>query len=302
MSLSEPKHSPYASSFSNHRFKLIDDDDEEVQNDKLSDYEILDFYKKSRLAKSSNQRISRKTSELFDLNDNQIELKKTSSAKSVSVKDRTEFFEEKSRRSISIKPGTTVYIAYKNKKIFKRRFFEPKRANPKLNVYQFALMKTLGRGSFGRVILVHHRRLDKFFALKILFKEKLVRNNQVSHTIYERNILFACHHPNIIRYFDCFKDNSYVYFMIDLHCNNDLYSLLKRKKSFDEEQSRFFAANIFLALEYLHINHIVYRDLKPENILLTSNGYLKLTDFGFAKRIKGLTSTMCGTPDYISPE
>ncbi|CAM5999966.1 unnamed protein product, partial [Sphagnum balticum] len=168
----------------------------------------------------------------------------------------------------------------------------------------FSLLRTIGKGSFGRVILVHHKKLDKFFALKVLNKEKLVRGNQVNHTINERNILYACDHPNIIRFFGSFKDSSYVYFVMKLYCNGDLYSLMKSKKSFDESQARFYAANVFLALEYLHINNVLYRDLKPENVLLSANGYLKLTDFGFAKRVKSnqLTKTMCGTPDYLSPE
>lgn len=163
-------------------------------------------------------------------------------------------------------------------------------------------MCTLGRGSFGRVLLAFHKTNNKFYAVKVLNKEKLVKNNQIDHTINERNIIQACDHPNIVKLYCSFKDNSYIYFITDLHCHSDLYSVLKRSKGFDEDHSRFYAANIFLALEYLHINDIIYRDLKPENILITSNGYLKLTDFGFAKRIEGLTSTMCGTPDYISPE
>lgn len=92
--------------------------------------------------------------------------------------------------------------------------------------------------------------------------------------------------------------------MIDACLNSDLYELLKDRKVFDERSARFYAANIFLALEYLHANNVIFRDLKLENVLVESNGYLKLIDFGFSKRLDrtGRTRTLCGTPDYISPE
>lgn len=65
---------------------------------------------------------------------------------------------------------------------------------------------------------------------------------------------------------------------------------------------KFYAAEVILALEYLHANEIIYRDLKPENILLDERGHVKLTDFGFSKRVPSYTYTVCGTPDYLAPE
>ena len=66
--------------------------------------------------------------------------------------------------------------------------------------------------------------------------------------------------------------------------------------------SRFYSAQVVSMFEYLHSKNIVYRDLKPENILLKEDGYLKLTDFGFAKYVEGRTYTLCGTPEYLAPE
>jgi protein kinase A len=66
--------------------------------------------------------------------------------------------------------------------------------------------------------------------------------------------------------------------------------------------SRFYASQIISIFEYLHSKNIIYRDLKPENVLIDRTGYLKLTDFGFAKIVDGRTYTLCGTPEYLAPE
>ncbi|CAF0793308.1 unnamed protein product, partial [Didymodactylos carnosus] len=82
----------------------------------------------------------------------------------------------------------------------------------------------------------------------------------------------------------------------------DMFSYLRRVTKFNEKQAKFYAAQIYLVFEYLHYFDILYRDLKPENILISENGYLKVTDFGFAKHVSGRTYTLCGTPDYLPPE
>lgn len=71
---------------------------------------------------------------------------------------------------------------------------------------------------------------------------------------------------------------------------------------FPNAVAKFYAAEVTLALEYLHSQHIIYRDLKPENLLLDRHGHLKITDFGFAKEVPDITWTLCGTPDYLAPE
>jgi protein kinase A len=71
---------------------------------------------------------------------------------------------------------------------------------------------------------------------------------------------------------------------------------------FPNPVAKFYAAEVTLALEYLHKNQIIYRDLKPENLLLDRHGHLKITDFGFAKKVPDITWTLCGTPDYLAPE
>ena len=82
----------------------------------------------------------------------------------------------------------------------------------------------------------------------------------------------------------------------------DLYRLIEKLGRIPEKVGKFYAGSLALALAHMHSNEIVYRDIKPENVLLDSLGYVKICDFGFAKRVTDRTYTRCGTPDYIAPE
>eukprot|EP00920_Eleutheroschizon_duboscqi_P012278 GHVT01029365.1.p1 GENE.GHVT01029365.1~~GHVT01029365.1.p1 ORF type:complete len:246 (+),score=38.71 GHVT01029365.1:1110-1847(+) len=102
--------------------------------------------------------------------------------------------------------------------------------------------------------------------------------------------------------FGSFKDECYLYLVLEFVVGGEFFTHLRRARRFDDATSKFYAAQVALMFEYLHSKQIVYRDLKPENLLLDSSGYLKLTDFGFAKTIEFRTYTLCGTPEYIAPE
>ena len=89
---------------------------------------------------------------------------------------------------------------------------------------------------------------------------------------------------------------------MDFCSGGELFTHLRRKGKFNEEMTRFYAAEVLLALEYLHDKlNIIYRDLKPENIILDSKGHVKLTDFGLSKETKR-SKSFCGTPEYLAPE
>lgn len=166
----------------------------------------------------------------------------------------------------------------------------------------FDRLKTIGTGSFGRVMLVQHKQNRNFYAMKILDKQKIVKMKQVEHTLNEKRILTSTSFPFIVQLAFSFKDTSNLYMILEFVNGGEMFSYLRHIGRFSEPQSRFYSSQIVLVLEYLHSLDIIYRDLKPENLLLDSQGYLKVTDFGFAKHVTGRTYTLCGTPEYLAPE
>merc|ERR1719445_664582 len=162
---------------------------------------------------------------------------------------------------------------------------------------------TLGKGSFGHVQLVSDIKTQKTYALKAVSKAQIVQTGQQGHIMSEKRVMETLHHPFLVKLYATYKDANRLYFLLELSLGGELFSVLREKTLFDDDTSRFYAGSVVLAFEYMHSKNIVYRDLKPENLLLDSEGFLKVTDFGFAKDISaGRTWTLCGTPDYLAPE
>ena len=174
----------------------------------------------------------------------------------------------------------------------------------KIKLKDYEQLKTVGLGSYGRVRLCKHKKTGYIFVMKILKKNEIIKQKQVDHVYSEFNILINLKHPFIVQLLGYnFDDPKYVYFILEYIQGGELFTLLRTKRTFPIPQARFYIAHIITIFEYLHSKNIVYRDLKPENILINKNGYLKLTDFGFAKQLENeKTYTLCGTPEYLAPE
>ena len=174
----------------------------------------------------------------------------------------------------------------------------------KIKIKDYEQLKTVGLGSYGRVRLCKHKKTGDIFVMKILKKNDIIKQKQVDHVYSEFNILINLKHPFIVQLLGYnFDDPKYVYFILEYIQGGELFTLLRTKRTFPIPQARFYIAHIITIFEYLHSKNIVYRDLKPENILINKNGYLKLTDFGFAKQLENeKTYTLCGTPEYLAPE
>lgn len=168
---------------------------------------------------------------------------------------------------------------------------------------EFREIGEFGRGTFGTVKLVADPNTQFTFALKIIDKQFLIKQNQVEFVKNERLCLSMLDNPFLVKMYSASMDARNIYFILEPAMGGELFNLLNEKEKFTQDHARFYAASIVVAFEYMHSVGIVYRDLKPENILLDDVGYVKLTDFGFSKQLgTGRTNTFCGTPDYLSPE
>ncbi|DBB07731.1 TPA: hypothetical protein ACH3X3_009153 [Trebouxia sp. C0006] len=167
----------------------------------------------------------------------------------------------------------------------------------------FKLDRILGTGSFGRVSLARHIATGRICAIKALSKANVVKNQQTEHLRAERDVLTLMNFPFVVQLLTSFHDEECVYFVMEFSCGGEFFRHLKARGRLPEDSARFYAAEVLLTIEYLHRQNIIYRDLKPENLLLDGKGFIKMTDFGFAKVVTNKrTYTLCGTPDYLAPE
>ncbi|KAF8633677.1 hypothetical protein AX15_001288 [Amanita polypyramis BW_CC] len=184
--------------------------------------------------------------------------------------------------------------------------FEQYKVKRALTPRDFEFLKLIGRGTFGKVFQVRKKDTKRIYAMKVLSKREIVAKKEVAHTIGERKILQrSLESPFLVGLKFSFQTDTDLYLVTDFKSGGELFWHLQRETRFGEERARFYVAELILALEHLHKYNIVYRDLKPENILLDATGHVALCDFGLSKadlRPDELTTTFCGTTEYLAPE
>lgn len=198
------------------------------------------------------------------------------------------------------------------------------------------MIRVIGRGSYAKVLMVELKRTRRIYAMKVIKKALVTDDEDIDWVQTEKHVFeTASNHPFLVGLHSCFQTPSRLFFVIEFVRGGDLMFHMQRQRRLPEEHARFYAAEISLALNFLHekvryvlsfrcanirfhfydfrpkshvihLQGIIYRDLKLDNVLLDHEGHIKLTDYGMCK--EGIhpgnetTSTFCGTPNYIAPE
>merc|ERR1719317_1411995 len=215
-----------------------------------------------------------------------------------------------------------------------------KEGRKKYSMVDFDPIKTIGRGAFGEVRVVRKKDDNQVYALKMMRKKKMVAKKQVTHIRAERNLLAAADNVWLVKLHYSFQDDRFLYLVMEYCAGGDLMTILMREDILTEDVTKFYMAELALAINSVHELKFVHRDLKPDNVLISTQGHIKLSDFGLAKgfgtkeeqyisqyqekaknnfkdvplpkteRVKSrpgkrdrrLMYSTVGTPDYIAPE
>ena len=180
-------------------------------------------------------------------------------------------------------------------------------SEPKLA--DFILIKELGTGSFGRVLLVQHKMTQAKYAIKAIDKRNKTNIQEKPYFRREIEIMYRVHHPNVVKLFGHFEDANYCYFLMEYIPGGNIYSLVPKNgiRTISTKNIVSIMKDVISATYFLHHMYppIIHRDIKPENVVLDNNMVAKLTDFGWSNYMPGDDSkrtTVCGTPVYLAPE
>ena len=274
-------------------------------NDEEYDYQYISQKKKTivEIIAKYYYNILNEELKLFELNVSSL---------STFVTSKKEKMKEKSSsrmpRTNCISIGEYIYGTKKNIKIEKKEARIKKTnkiiTNTKVVMDDFEIIKTIGRGSVGKIILVKYKKTDDLYTIKSMRKDQLLSESLIENILDEKNILSEGQCEFLLPLSFFFQSPERIYFVTPFMKGGDLYHKLKIDGYLPEDLVRFYTAQVAIALQHLHEFGIAYRDLKPENILIDEDGYIKLCDFGASVHFQGTKkeTSFAGSPEYASPE
>ncbi|KAG1875494.1 kinase-like domain-containing protein [Suillus subalutaceus] len=183
-------------------------------------------------------------------------------------------------------------------------FSEPVDFDSEVNLFHFDLHRAVGKGAFGKVRVVEHKRSKKLYALKYIDKARCIKQKAVANIIQERRLLEEIDHAFIVNLRYAFQDDENCFFVLDLMLGGDLRFHLESRGYLSENVVQFWTAELASALVYLHKQRIIHRDLKPDNIVLDAKGHAHITDFNVAIHYseRRLHTSVAGSMAYMAPE
>ncbi|KAG6389788.1 hypothetical protein SASPL_151262 [Salvia splendens] len=183
------------------------------------------------------------------------------------------------------------------------------------SIQDFQLEKIYGVGSYSKVVRAKKKDTGMVYAMKIMDKTFITKENKTAYVKLERIVLDQLDHPGVVRLYFTFQDSCSLYMALESCDGGELFDQITRKGRLSEDEARFYAAQVVDALEYIHSMGLIHRDIKPENLLLTTDGHIKIADFGSVKPMEGSrvtvlpnaasddkACTFVGTAAYVPPE
>ncbi|ELA42555.1 AGC/DMPK protein kinase [Vittaforma corneae ATCC 50505] len=167
----------------------------------------------------------------------------------------------------------------------------------------FKILKKLAKGGYGEVYVVEKE--SKIYAMKKVAKQLVMKNKNATFFMNEKEIMTTHGLDWLVKSYMCLQDETHLFYIMEFVHGGDLLGYLSRKDILKEEEIKFYAAEVFTAINEMHKAGWIHRDLKPDNILLDREGHVKLADFGSCVKMengKVISSSTVGTPDYISPD
>ncbi|KAJ3438013.1 non-specific serine/threonine protein kinase [Anaeramoeba flamelloides] len=172
----------------------------------------------------------------------------------------------------------------------------------KLQASDFEILKIIGKGAFGIVSLAKEKSTGDVYAMKILNKQKMIKQGQVDHARTERDLMVTIDNPWIVTLFYSFQDENYLYLIMEYIAGGDMMTHLIKREILSEEETRFYIAETIVAVSTVHQMGFIHRDLKPDNLLIDKRGHIALTDFGLSKGYKSIRKEMEEEKEFKMPQ